>query len=80
MDRLRHLAISEEGFIFDPITGNSFTTNKTGLFILSRIRQGISEEDIVSAMKERFDVEGVELQKDLTDFIEQLRFYGLMGE
>ncbi len=80
MDSLRHLAISEEGFIFDPLTGNSFTTNKTGLFILSKLREGKSEAEILSDMRERFEAPEEEMEKDVTDFIEQLRFHGLMGE
>ena len=78
-DRLRHLAVSEEGFIFDPLTGNSFTTNKTGLFILSKLREGRVGEEILAEMREKFEASEEELEKDFTDFMEQLRFYGLMG-
>ncbi len=80
MDRLRHLAINEEGFIFDPLTGNSFTTNRTGLFILSRLKEGKREEEILEEMEEAFEGEKGEMEKDLTDFLEQLRFHGLVGE
>jgi PqqD family protein of HPr-rel-A system len=80
MDRLRHLAINEEGFIFDPLTGNSFTTNRTGLFILSRLKEGKRDEEILEEMGEAFEGEKGEMEKDLTDFLEQLRFHGLVGE
>jgi len=78
MGQLKHLAISEEGFIFDPVTGSSFTTNETGLFIISALKEGKKEEEIIKLLAENFEVTKEEALRDLTDFIEQLRYYGLM--
>jgi len=78
MDKLARLAISEEGFIFDPVSGNSFTTNKTGLFILKALKEGKAEEAIVHALTEKYEVSREEAEKDVTDFIEQLRYYRLI--
>ncbi|WP_022846723.1 MULTISPECIES: HPr-rel-A system PqqD family peptide chaperone [unclassified Desulfurobacterium] len=79
MNKLNRLAISEEGFIFDPETGNSFTVNKTGLFILNLLKEGKDVEDIVEALTEEFEVDREEATRDVTDFIEQLRLLGLAG-
>lgn len=76
---LQRLAINDEGFIFDPETGNSYTVNKTGLFILKLLKEGKSEKEIVKSLTERFDVDEKEAERDLMDFIEQLRLYGFMG-
>jgi hypothetical protein len=75
MEKLKQLAINEEGFIFDPITGNSFVTNQTGLFILKKLREGLSEEEIVKALTEEFEVNEETARRDFYDFLEQLRVY-----
>ncbi|MCD6319111.1 MAG: PqqD family protein [Candidatus Desulfofervidaceae bacterium] len=78
MDKLARLAISEEGFIFDPVSGNSFTTNKTGLFNLKALKEGKGEEEIVQALTEKYETTKEGAEKDVTDFIEQLRYYRLI--
>ncbi len=78
MEKLRRLALNEEGFIFDPETGNSFVTNQTGLFILKKLREGLSEEEIVKALLEEFEVDEETARRDLYDFLEQLRILGIL--
>jgi PqqD family protein of HPr-rel-A system len=78
MNKLKQLAISEEGFIFDPMTGNSFTTNRTGLAILEALKEGKKEEEIVKLLASKYEVSEEEVRKDLTDFLEQLRYYALI--
>ena len=50
MSRLNRLAINDEGFIFDPETGNSFTVNGTGLFIIKLLKE--FTDDFVTDMSE----------------------------
>ncbi len=78
MEQLKRLAISEEGFIFDPVTGSSFTTNETGLFILNALKEGKKEKEIIELLTKNFEVSEEEAIRDLTDFLEQLRHYGLI--
>jgi len=77
MDKLKKLALNEEGFIFDPETGNSFVTNETGLFILKKLKEGLSEEELVRALTEEFEVDEDTARRDLYDFLEQLRILGI---
>lgn len=78
MGKLERLAINDEGFIFDPETGNSYTVNKTGLFIIKLLKEGKNEEEIVKALTEEFEIGEDEAKRDLVDFLEQLRLYGLV--
>jgi len=78
MGKLERLAINDEGFIFDPETGSSYTVNKTGLFIIKLLKEGKNEEDIVKALTEEFEIGEDEVKRDLVDFLEQLRLYGLV--
>jgi len=76
--KLNRLAISEEGFIFDPETGDTYTVNFTGLFILNLLKQGKSENEILEKLIEEFDVNEEEAKRDLLDFLEQIKIYGFI--
>ncbi|RTZ60621.1 MAG: PqqD family protein [Gammaproteobacteria bacterium] len=78
MEKLKRLAINEEGFAFDPETGNSFVLNQTGLFIVKKLREGLSEEEIISEILKEFEVDEETARRDFYDFMEQLRILGLI--
>ena len=78
MNRLSQLALNEEGFVFDPLTGESFTVNQTGLLILKDLKEGKSQEEIIKDITENFEVSEEEAERDLIDFIEKLRSYRLI--
>ena len=40
MSRLSRLALNEEGFVFDPATGDSFLANHCGLLIIRALGEG----------------------------------------
>ena len=77
MSHLQHLAINQDGFVFDPTTGESFTVNGTGLVVLEGMMAGKATEDIVEDLIDRFDVTPAEVQRDLLDFIDRLRIFRL---
>lgn len=77
-ERLKELALSETGFVFDPFTGATFAANPTGLCILQGLREGLSREQIRERMYQRFDVPGHELDRDISDFIHLLRQHELL--
>jgi len=77
MNRLSQLAISEEGFIFDPTTGESFTVNKIGIDIISALRQNKNEDEIVKSLEKKYDMEANIVERDVSDFISHLRTYKL---
>jgi PqqD family protein of HPr-rel-A system len=71
--RIRDLAISNTGFVFDPHTGATFSANDTGLEILRALGEGLDRAAIAARLRERFAVEGSELDRDLSEFLLQLR-------
>ena len=78
MERLKRLALNEEGFVFDPETGSSFVVNPTGLFILKKLREGMDEDGVIKALTEEFEVDEDTARRDFYDFIEQLRILGII--
>lgn len=73
MSKLNSLAISDNGFIFKPSTGESFTTNDLGLFIINLLKEGKSNEEIISAITEEFEVDAITAERDLYDYLDFLR-------
>ena len=78
MQRIQRLAISDEGFVFDPTTGESFRVNYTGLAILKALKEGLSPEEIVERLVQQFEVSYEEASRDTMDFIEHMRSYHLV--
>ncbi len=77
MNKLSSLALNEEGFVFDPTTGNSFTTNDIGLSIIRYLKVGKNSEEILQSLGDEFVIDSNTAQRDLIDFLAQLRVYRL---
>jgi hypothetical protein len=73
----KNIAISENGFIFNPLTGDSFTVNETGLFILRRLKEGESLVTIMKALQDEFELDANSAEIDLNDFLSMLKSYQL---
>jgi len=76
--KLHNLAISGTGFIFDPVTGNSFNTNETGLFIINHLKSGEPVSRLTSTLVEEYDVSAETAEQDILQMIETLRSHYLI--
>jgi hypothetical protein len=76
----KNVATSEAGLIFNPGTGDSFSVNSIGNEILSRLKDGATQEEITTYILSRYDVEKYQLEKDMDDFISQLYEYNLVDK
>lgn len=72
-DVLKRLALSDSGFVFDPVSGNSFTVNGSGLAILRRLQQETELARIVASLCEAFDVDTLAAERDVIEFANLLR-------
>jgi len=77
-EKLNNLAINETGFIFDPITGNSFTTNTLGIEIIEQLKKGREIQEISDYLLEEYDVGENELEQDIMDFVKNLQNFYLL--
>lgn len=73
-----NIAVSDNGFIFNPGSGESYTVNPVGLDIINLMRKGKSNPEIVEAIQQNFAVEQMQAERDLLDFIEMMRQYRLL--
>lgn len=77
MNIRKNIAVSENGFMFNPLTGDSFSVNQTGVFILRKMKEGDSDEDIMKALQEEYELDTYTAEKDLYDFLSLLKSYQL---
>lgn len=75
-----NIALSENGFVFNPSTGDSFTLNNTGKEVLMLIKEGKSIDLITELMIEKYDVERMTLERYLSDFVNDLSINSLLEE
>ena len=72
-EALKRLAISETGFVFDPTTGHSFSINETGMLILQQLQQHKTLEETIQLLDQTYQAERTQFERDLIEFIGQLR-------
>jgi hypothetical protein len=54
-ERLKQLAVSETGFIFDPQSGQSFTVNPTGHLVIEMLKRSESYQAAAQELSIRCD-------------------------
>jgi hypothetical protein len=72
------LAVSDSGFLFLASTGETFTLNAIGKEIFKQLQNGDDLPTIRSKILSEFDVEGTTLERDLDDFVTQLKLFKLI--
>jgi hypothetical protein len=75
-----NLAVSENGFLFMPLTGESFTLNPIGKLILTALKEGNDQEQVIKLIIDEYDIDKSSAEKDLEDFISQLKNHKLITE
>ena len=73
LNRLKDIAISDSGFIFDPYSGATFNTNETGRFILQLLKEGNGIDAIQSEIRNHFKTSEEDLRSDIYEFINLLK-------
>ena len=77
--RLRELAISDAGFVFDPTTGHTFNVNATALLLLRALKENAGSGRMLTDLAEAFEVDHEhDLARDIEEFLSQLREHGLI--
>jgi PqqD family protein of HPr-rel-A system len=71
--RLGRLAINDDGFLFDPMTGESFTVNGAGALIIKSLKEGKSAPQTAEALMASFEASHQEAERDVNDFLGHLR-------
>lgn len=69
-----HTMVAVDGFL------GMVRSNKTAAFLIERLKQPATLEELVDAMEERYDVPRAVIEKDVARIVEQLRGIGAIEE
>lgn len=78
MQRLRDLAISDTGFVFDPFLGATYTVNATAQCVLDGIKRGLKRDALIELLKSRFETHDEDLARDIDELVQSLRMFCLV--
>jgi PqqD family protein of HPr-rel-A system len=79
MVSLSRLTLPSEGLAFDPATGDTFMLNDSGAWILKAFQIGHSKSEIISMLREEFQISQEEAARDVTDFHGRLQHLQLVS-
>ncbi|HCM15244.1 MAG: PqqD family protein [Candidatus Cloacimonadales bacterium] len=77
--RLENLAMNDNGFIFDPNTGYSYTSNATGIYILKLLAAGLEKESIRAQLIAEYEVNEDNFNSDFEHFTLMLEALDLVS-
>lgn len=76
----QNIAISDSGFIFNPETGDSFTTNPMGLEVIRLLKENFSRESIIDKLAANYQAERITIAKDMEDYLSTLISYQILSD
>lgn len=74
----KNIATNELGFVFNPATGDSFSTNPTAAEIIKLLKDGKSIQEIKKIFLDTYDADKMTIEKDLDDFVNTLKENNLL--
>lgn len=72
------IAINENGFLFNPVTGDIFVLNAIAQEIVSMLHKGISQQIIIENIQHRYNVDKETIIHDYNSFLTMLGLYGII--
>ncbi|WP_413669007.1 PqqD family protein [Mucilaginibacter sp. Mucisp86] len=73
-----NIATSDNGFIFNPATGDSFSGNEMAAQLLSAMKSNKTEAEIKQDILKRYDVSENQLDRDWDNWMLQLKEANLL--
>jgi predicted nucleotidyltransferase len=74
----KNIAISDSGFVFNPVNGESFSVNHIGAEIISLMKTGQAYDEIEQSLINKYSVEITTFERDYFDFIGLLKQHNLI--
>ena len=78
MNLKKNISISENGFLFDANSGDSYSVNETAADILLLLQEGKDEASLKETFKEKYDVDDITFERAYFDFSNLLKHLGLL--
>ena len=76
----RNIALSDSGFVFNPSTGDSFSTNPIGLQIIRMLKDDSTYDEIKEEVLSTYATDEEIFEADFKEFVDILHDNGLTEE
>jgi len=76
----KKIAISESGFLFDSLTGDSYSMNPIAVEIVSMLKKDMTPDEIKYALLEKYEVSTSVMEKSVDEFIDTLKNLNIVSE
>lgn len=77
-ERIKNLAMNDNGFIFDPSSGYSYSANELGIYILRLLHEGQSKEAIIEAIATEYEATTDNISSDMDHYFLMLESLDLL--
>ena len=71
--RLMDLMLNDQGFVFDPATGETYQLTPTALVCLRSLQAGDSLATMVRKITDQWDGDGAQISSDIDCFLLQIK-------
>ena len=75
----KNIATNEFGFVFNPATGDSYSSNPVAADIIQLMKDGSSLNEIKKTLLDKYDVDKMTIEKDVDDFVGILKENNLLN-
>jgi hypothetical protein len=75
----KNIATNEFGFIFNPATGDSYSSNPIAAEIIQLMKDNHSLNEIKKALLDKYEVDKLTIEKDVDEFVSLLKENNLLS-
>jgi hypothetical protein len=76
----KNIATNEFGFVFNPSTGDSFSSNPIAAEIIQLMKENHSLNEIKKILLEKYEVDKMTIEKDVDEFVGILNENNLLSK
>ena len=76
----KNIATNEFGFIFNPSTGDSFSSNPIAAEIIQLMKDNKSVNDIKKILLDKYETDKMTIEKDVDEFVGALKENNLLNK
>lgn len=75
----KNIATNEFGFVFNPATGDSFSSNPIAAEIIQLMKENHSLNEIKKTIFDKYEADKMTIEKDVDDFVSLLKENNLLN-
>ncbi len=75
----KNIATNEMGFVFNPATGDSYSSNPIAATIIQLMKEDKSIADIKKQLLDKYEIDKATIEKDVDDFVNILKENNLLN-